>query len=236
MNVNEYNNLLDKYIKLLFEKNKLIMKDAPYIESRYLFHFGDLMVEELKHNKKIKELRIKQEIYEKYFGLKREKEIRNIQKEIDRQTEILSKKICDMQRKCEKSKEVLSFREKNIDKKDLVDSLFFDVISVMHPSMYNLKNESLWERAKEAYLNYDASTLILLKNVKISKKKNVSAIELKNNIFLLENEIICMKRRYPYYLESNLSSDEWIDSYNKEINTRIKKLKVEEKHIFEKLV
>lgn len=51
MNVNEYNNLLNKYIKLLFEKNKLIMRDAPYIESRYLFHFGDLMVEELKHNK-----------------------------------------------------------------------------------------------------------------------------------------------------------------------------------------
>ena len=53
MNVNEYNNLLNKYIKLLFEKNKLIMRDAPYIESIYLFHFGDLMVEELKHNKKI---------------------------------------------------------------------------------------------------------------------------------------------------------------------------------------
>ena len=47
MNVNEYNNLLNKYIKLLFEKNKLIMRDAPYIESRYLFHFGDLMVEEI---------------------------------------------------------------------------------------------------------------------------------------------------------------------------------------------
>ena len=39
------------------------MRDAPYIESRYLFHFGDLMVEELKHNKYIKELRIKQNIY-----------------------------------------------------------------------------------------------------------------------------------------------------------------------------
>ena len=54
MNVNEYNNLLNKYIKLLFEKNKLIMRDAPYIESRYLFHFGDLMVKELEHNKNIK--------------------------------------------------------------------------------------------------------------------------------------------------------------------------------------
>ena len=32
MNVNEYNNLLNKYIKLLFEKNKLIMRDANYIE------------------------------------------------------------------------------------------------------------------------------------------------------------------------------------------------------------
>ena len=42
MNVNEYNNLLNKYIKLLFEKNKLIMRDAPYIESRYLFHFWGL--------------------------------------------------------------------------------------------------------------------------------------------------------------------------------------------------
>ena len=90
MNVNEYNNLLNKYIKLLFEKNKLIMRDAPYIESRYLFHFGDLMVEELKHNKYIKELRIKQNIYENYFGLKREKEIKNIQHEIKKQTGILS--------------------------------------------------------------------------------------------------------------------------------------------------
>ena len=94
MNVNEYNNLLNKYIKLLFEKNKLIMRDAPYIESRYLFHFGDLMVEELKHNKYIKELRIKQNIYENYFGLKREKEIKNIQHEIKKQTGILSKQIC----------------------------------------------------------------------------------------------------------------------------------------------
>ena len=45
-----------------------------------------------------------------------------------------------------------------------------------------------------------------------------------------------MKRRYPYYLENNLLSSEWVESYNKEINTRIKKLQVEEKQIFEKLV
>ena len=48
MNINEYNNLLNKYIKLLFEKNKLIMRDAPYTESKFLFHFGDLMI----YNKK----------------------------------------------------------------------------------------------------------------------------------------------------------------------------------------
>ena len=53
---------------------------------------------------------------------------------------------------------------------------------------------------------------------------------------ILENEIMCMKRRYPYYLESNLSSIEWISSYNKEINNRIKKLESEEKQIFENLV
>ena len=88
------------------------MKDAPYIESRYLFHFGDLMVEELKHNKYIKELRIKQNIYENYFGLKREKEIKNIQHEIKKQTGILSKQICELEVKCETSKEVLSLREK----------------------------------------------------------------------------------------------------------------------------
>ena len=169
MNVNEYNNLLNKYIKLLFEKNKLIMRDAPYIESRYLFHFGDLMVEELKHNKYIKELRIKQNIYENYFGLKREKEIKNIQHEIKKQTGILSKQICELEVKCETSKEVLSLREKYKDKKDLLDSLFFDVISVMHPSIYSLKRNSLWERAKNAYLNYDEATLMLLINLKINK-------------------------------------------------------------------
>ena len=236
MNVNEYNNLLNKYIKLLFEKNKLIMRDAPYIESRYLFHFGDLMVEELKHNKYIKELRIKQNIYENYFGLKREKEIKNIQHEIKKQTGILSKQICELEVKCETSKEVLSLREKYKDKKDLLDSLFFDVISVMHPSIYSLKRNSLWERAKNAYLNYDDTTLMLLKNLKVNKRKDLNITDLKNDIFLLQNEIICMKRRYPYYLENNLSSVEWIESYNKEINTRIKKLQVKEKEIFEKLV
>ena len=235
MNVNEYNNLLNKYIKLLFEKNKLIMRDAPYIESRYLFHFGDLMVEELKHNKYIKELRIKQNIYENYFGLKREKEIKNIQHEIKKQTGILSKQICELEVKCETSKEVLSLREKYKDKKDLLDSLFFDVISVMHPSIYSLKRNSLWERAKNAYLNYDDATLMLLRNLKINKRKDLNITDLKNDIFLLQNEIICMKRRYPYYLENNLSSVEWIESYNKEINTRIKKLQVKEKEIFEKL-
>ena len=236
MNVNEYNNLLNKYIKLLFEKNKLIMRDAPYIESRYLFHFGDLMVEELKHNKYIKELRIKQNIYENYFGLKREKEIKNIQQEIDRQTGILSKQICELEVKCEKSKEVLSLREKNKGKKDLLDSLFLDVISVMHQSIYSLKSNNLWERAKNAYLNYDDTTLMLLKNLKVNKRKDLNIADLKNDIFLLQNEIICMKRRYPYYLENNLLSSEWVESYNKEINTRIKKLQVEEKQIFEKLV
>lgn len=49
------------------------MRDAPYIESRYLFHFGDLMVEELKHNKYIKELRIKQNIYVNYIWFKKGK-------------------------------------------------------------------------------------------------------------------------------------------------------------------
>ncbi|MBU5336608.1 hypothetical protein [Intestinibacter bartlettii] len=236
MSSNEYNNLLNKYIKLLFEKNKLIIRDAPYIESKYLFHFGDLMVKELEHNKNIKELRIKQNIYENYFGLKREKEIRNIQREIDRQTELLSKKICELEKKCETSKEILSLKQRNKDKSDLVDLLFFDVISVMHPSIYNLKSDVLWERAKKAYQNYDDATLALLKNIKINRMKNFNIVDLKNEIFLLENEIVCMKRRYPYYLESNLSSDEWINSYNKEINGRIKKLEVEEKHIFEKLV
>lgn len=236
MNRNEYDNLLNKYIKLLFEKNRLIIRDAPYIESKYLSYFGDLMLKELNQNKTIKILKIKQNIYENYFGLKREREIKNIEKEIERQTELLSKQITDLERKCKASKEILNLREQNEEKKDLVDSLFFDVISIMHPSIYNLKNDSLWKKAKEAYLNYDDATLILLKNLKINRIKNLSIVDLKNNILLLENEVICMKRRYPYYLENNLSSEEWIDSYNKEINNRIKKLKVEEKQIFEKLV
>lgn len=92
------------------------------------------------------------------------------------------------------------------------------------------------ERAKNAYLNYDDATLMLLRNLKINKRKDLNITDLKNDIFLLQNEIICMKRRYPYYLENNLSSVEWIESYNKEINTRIKKLQVKEKEIFEKLV
>ena len=192
--------------------------------------------EELKHNKYIKELRIKQNIYENYFGLKREKEIKNIQHEIKKQTGILSKQICELEVKCETSKEVLSLREKYKDKKDLLDSLFFDVISVMHPSIYSLKRDSLWERAKNAYLNYDDTTLMLLKNLKVNKRKDLNIADLKNDIFLLQNEIICMKRRYPYYLENNLLSSEWVESYNKEINTRIKKLQVKEKEIFEKLV
>ena len=106
----------------------------------------------------------------------------------------------------------------------------------MHPSIYSLKRNSLWERAKNAYLNYDDATLMLLRNLKINKRKDLNITDLKNDIFLLQNEIICMKRRYPYYLENNLSSVEWIESYNKEINTRIKKLQVKEKEIFEKLV
>ena len=106
----------------------------------------------------------------------------------------------------------------------------------MHPSIYSLKRDSLWERAKNAYLNYDDATLMLLRKLKINKRKDLNITDLKNDIFLLQNEIICMKRRYPYYLENNLSSVEWIESYNKEINTRIKKLQVKEKEIFEKLV
>ena len=233
---NEYDILLNKYIKLLFEKNRLIMREGPYIESRYLFHFGHLMIKELNHNKNIKILKIKQDIYENYFGLKREREIRNIEKQIEVKTELITKQICELERKCEASKEILEMREKNEDKKDLVDSLFFDVVSVMHPAIYNLKSKELWAKAKKAYLNYDDSTLTLLKNLNIKKVKNYDISDLKNNIFLLENEVICMKRRYPYYLESNLSSEEWIDSYNKEINNRIKKLEVEEQRIFEKLV
>ena len=118
----------------------------------------------------------------------------------------------------------------------MLDSLFLDVISIMHPSIYSLKSNNLWERAKNAYLNYDDTTLMLLKNLKVSKRKDLNIADLKNDIFLLQNEIICMKRRYPYYLENNLLSSEWVESYNKEINTRIKKLQVEEKQIFEKLV
>lgn len=233
---NEYDILLNKYIKLLFEKNRLIMMEGPYIESRYLFHFGHLMIKELNHNKNIKILKIKQDIYENYFGLKREREIRNIEKQIEVKTELITKQICELEKKCEDSKQILEMREKNNDKKDLVDSLFFDVVSVMHPAIYNLKSKELWAKAKKAYLNYDDSTLTLLKNLNIKKVKNYDISDLKNNIFLLENEVICMKRRYPYYLESNLSSEEWIDSYNKEINNRIKKLEVEEQRIFEKLV
>lgn len=233
---NEYDILLNKYIKLLFEKNRLIMREGPYIESRYLFHFGHLMIKELNHNKNIKILKIKQDIYENYFGLKREREIRNIEKQIEVKTELITKQICELEKKCEDSKQILKMREKNNDKKDLVDSLFFDVVSVMHPAIYNLKSKELWAKAKKAYLNYDDSTLTLLKNLNIKKVKNYDISDLKNNIFLLENEVICMKRRYPYYLESNLSSEEWIDSYNKEINNRIKKLEVEEQRIFEKLV
>lgn len=233
---NEYDILLNKYIKLLFEKNRLIMREGPYIESRYLFHFGHLMIKELNHNKNIKILKIKQDIYENYFGLKREREIRNIEKQIEVKTELITKQICELEKKCEDSKQILEMREKNNDKKDLVDSLFFDVVSVMHPAIYNLKSKELWAKAKKAYLNYDDATLTLLKNLNIKKVKNYDIADLKNNIFLLENEVICMKRRYPYYLESNLSSEEWIDSYNKEINNRIKKLEVEEQRIFEKLV
>ncbi len=83
------------------------------------------MIEELRHNKNIKELRIKQNIYENYFGLKREKEIKNIQQEIDRQTGILSKQICELEVKCEKSKEVLSLREKKIKVKRLARFIIF---------------------------------------------------------------------------------------------------------------
>lgn len=235
-NGEEYDILLNKYIELLFEKNKLIMRDAPYIEARYLFYFGDLMIEELEHSKNIKILRIKQGIYENYFGLKRERQIRNIGRQIDVETELLSKQICELKRKCEASREVLKMREENKDKKDLVDKMFFDVVSIMHPNIYNLKSDVLWKKAKKAYLDYDESTLRLLKNLKIDRKKYFNIVDLKNDICLLENEILCMKRRYPYYLESNLDNNSWIDSYNKEISSRIKKLEFEEKRIFEKLV
>ncbi|MGN1031851.1 MAG: hypothetical protein ACI4PU_00175, partial [Intestinibacter sp.] len=155
---------------------------------------------------------------------------------IKSKTEILSKQICELEKKCEASKQILRMRKENEAKKDLVDSLFFDVVSIMHPDIYNLKSDILWEKAKKAYLNYDDSTLALLKNLKVKTVKNYDISDLKNNIFLLENEIICMKKRYPYDLERNLSSDEWIDSYDKEITDRIKKLEFEEKKIFEKLV
>ena len=134
---NEYDILLNKYIKLLFEKNKLIIRDGPYIESKYLFHFGHLMIKELNHSKNIKILKIKQNIYENYFGLKREREIRNIEKEIKVNTELLSKQINELERKCEFSKKILRQREENEHKKDLVDELFFDVVSIMHPDIYN---------------------------------------------------------------------------------------------------
>ena len=104
---NEYDILLNKYIKLLFEKNRLIMREGPYIESRYLFHFGHLMIKELNHNKNIKILKIKQDIYENYFGLKREREIRNIEKQIEVKTELITKQICELEKKCEDSKQIL---------------------------------------------------------------------------------------------------------------------------------
>ena len=81
---------------------------------------------------------------------------------------------------------MLSLREKNKGKKDLLDSLFLDVISVMHPSIYSLKSNNLWERAKNAYLNYDDTTLMLLKNLKVNKRKDLNIADLKNDIFLLQ--------------------------------------------------
>ena len=233
---NEYDNLLCRYAKLLFEKNKLIIRDGPYIEARYLFYFGDLMIEELSHNKTLKELKIKQRIYENYFGLKRDKEIKKIGDEINRHTELLSKQINELERKCNNSKDILKLRKENEQNINSIDELFFDVILKVHPFIYDLKNDTLWERAKNAYLNYDEGTLILLKNLNIKKSKKLDINTLESEIFSLQNEIICMKKKYPYYLEKNLSSDSWINSYDKEINERIKKLQFEEKQIFEKLV
>lgn len=231
----KYNNLLNKYKKLLFEKNRLVIRESAYLEAKYLYHFGDLMIKELEHNKSLRELKIKQDIYSNYYGLRREREIRNIQKEIEKQTELICKQIKELENKLEKSKSTLELREENEYNLDKIDELFLDVISAMHPDLYNLKNENLWERAKKAYANYDEGTLTLLKNLNQKNVKEYDLAELKNKMIVLENEVICMKKRYPYYLQVNLSNEDWLNSYNVEINDRIKRLEVQQKEICENL-
>lgn len=225
----EYIELFQRNVNLLYEKEKIIIKDCPYIESKYLYYFGELMIEELYQNKKIKELKVKQYFYENYFRLKRENYKLDMEKELSKQTNNLDLEIKKIKEKYKNSKQILYKKEKNIDIEDKIDRLFYGVVSNIHPRLYELKDYNLWIKAKKAYIDYDLSTLYMLNNIKINQKHRLTVEKLKRNVQLLEKEIKFTKKIYPYYLDENLSDELWRKAYGLQMKDRVNQLEKQEK-------
>ena len=96
---------------------------------------------------------------------------------------------------------------------------------LLHPSIYSLKSNNLWERVKNAYLNYDDTTLMLLKNLKVNKRKDLNIADLKNDIFFTTKwDNMHEKKISLLFRKTTFLSSEWVESYNKRDKYKNKKI------------
>lgn len=238
---NQYDLLKTEYIKLLNDKDVLLNWGKPQLEALYNTRIGYLQIERLQSQLRVKSLKRKLELLRSLINQNKHVDILGIEMQVAE--ELANAEYIIMQEvvKLENSKNLLSNLTSPEHSAEL-RKLYRQFAKQLHPDLnQDLSDEqiNLWLIVKDAYKNGDVEKLKALKLVyedeltKIESKIDDYSEEeitlkievLKEGIKVLSEQVLEIKKEFPFTFESQIKDDEWVLKEQEKLIAELQKLK-----------
>ncbi|RDY27528.1 hypothetical protein CHL78_008665 [Romboutsia weinsteinii] len=233
--IRDYDSLLTLYIDLIRKREDVIYKKQPYLESKYVLLFSELMQEELVLTINIKKLKRKIQVY--LSDLKTNVDFEN-EKTINREISILKEQVIYLDELVRISEINMNIESLNIEEKENLKILFKNLIRILHPDLVTKSSENkrkLWEKARDAYNTNNIQIIRILSDTLAMKEnkgiREYNQEDLEQKITEISNEIKEAKLGFPFNIEKDMEDMNWIEESREEIRERIDKLKDDEKKL-----
>lgn len=234
---NKYYSLLDVYVDLIEKREEIIFKKQPYLESKYLFHFSDLMKEEIKRSINIKTLKRKIDLHSSNITRKESLELIEV--------DVIFEQIINLDEMVKLSKKYLEINNTTESEKEEIKFLFKELTKILHPDFCITITDSkrnLWDQVRGAYSTNNLARLRILSNLLSNKDnrnenkiKKYSVEEINEKINTIFMEINDFKKGFPFNIEKEIDNDIWIEEYKIQMRERIEKIKSDEIYLREKI-
>lgn len=240
----QYELLSGEYIRLLNDKDILLTWGKPQLEALYATKIGTWQVQRLRMQLNIKALKRKIELV--YSAINRNEAFNwtNIELQVAAELANAELKIMQQVSGIEKAKSMLTHLN-TPERSAALRKVFRQLAKQLHPDVnpdLSAEQREIWHKIKDAYALGDLERLKALEVVyekEIRKLQDENAVlseeqltlrmeTLKEGIKILDDEIVQLKKQFPFNISEQLKNDDWVALQVKEITEDLKKMELYE--------